>query len=438
LTFCSAKLLAPCLHMLPNEAGPNGAGGFTDLEQRYRNRPLDFIMNPSSRSVIRARHAMNTFIRSFLDERGYVGVETAILPQNAGGASARPFITYHNDLKRDNYLRIAPELYLKQLIVGGERRVYKLGKVFRNEDIDLTHNPEFTSVEFYQADAEYNMMMKMTEEMVSGLVREVAGSDVTKYTSQTGETVEIDWRAPWKRIDMIPALETACGVKFPGELDTEDTRQFLLGILRERNIDCPAPQTNARMLDKLVGGYIESGITNPTFIVHHPVLMSPLAKQHRSMPGLTERAEAFVCGREICNLFSELNDSAEQCRRFEEQARQKAQGDAEAQGVDEDFIRALEYGMPPTGACGIELDRLLMFITNNYSIKEVLAFPMMRDERRNGTGAAAPAAASVTVEPTENQRRRVGLEEKIAKVEAEFKEQMAKLEAKMASLTVEP
>jgi lysyl-tRNA synthetase class 2 len=148
--------------MLPNEAGPNGAGGFTDLEQRYRNRPLDFIMNPSSRSVIRARHAMNTFIRSFLDERGYVGVETAILPQNAGGASARPFITYHNDLKRDNYLRIAPELYLKQLIVGGERRVYKLGKVFRNEDIDLTHNPEFTSVEFYQADAEYNMMMNVS------------------------------------------------------------------------------------------------------------------------------------------------------------------------------------------------------------------------------------------------------------------------------------
>jgi lysyl-tRNA synthetase class 2 len=316
---------------------------------------------------------------------------------------------------------------LKQLIVGGFPRVYELGKVFRNEDIDLTHNPEFTSCEFYQADANYETMMKLTEEMISKLVREVAGSYVTKYTSQTGETVEINWQAPWQRIDMMSALESACGVKFPSpeKLNTEETRQFLLETLRERNVTCSPPQTSARMLDKLVGEYIESGITNPTFITHHPVLMSPLAKQHRDIPGLTERAEAFVCGREICNLFSELNDPAEQRRRFDEQARQKAQGDTEAQGVDADFIRALEYGMPPTGGCGMGLNRILMLITNNYSIKEVLAFPMMRDERRNGT--AAPAAASVTVEATDNQRRLV-----------ELKEQMAMLDAEMASLTVTP
>jgi lysyl-tRNA synthetase class 2 len=269
--------------------------------------------------------------------------------------------------------------------------------------------------------------------MISSLVYELNDkSYTTQYTSQTGETVEINWEAPWQRIDMIPALEEACGIKFPSpeRLHTEETRQFLLSILDDRKISCPAPQTNARMLDKLVGEYIESGITNSTFIIHHPVLMSPLAKQHRDIRGLTERAEAFVCGREISNLFSELNDPAEQRRRFEEQARQKAQGDAEAQGVDEDYIRALEYGMPPTGGCGAGLDQILMLITNNYSIKEVLAFSMMRDGRRNGTGCAggaAATAANVTDEATDKQRRLV-----------ELKEQVAKLEVEMASLAVKP
>jgi lysyl-tRNA synthetase class 2 len=230
---------------------------------------------------------------------------------------------------------------------------------------------------------------------------------------------------------MIPAWEEACSIKFPSpeKLHTEETRQFLLSILDDRKISCSAPQTNARMLDKLVGEYIESSITNPTLIIHHPILMSLLAKQHRDIRGLTERAEAFVCGREISNLFSELNDPAEQRRRFEEQVRQKAQGDAEAQVVDEDYIRALEYAMPPTGGCGAGLDRILMLITNNYSIKEVLAFPMMRDERNGtgGAGGAAATAANVTDEATDKQKRLV-----------ELKEQVAKLEAEMASLAVEP
>jgi lysyl-tRNA synthetase class 2 len=427
-------LLTPCLHMLPNETGPgpNGVGGFTDLEQRYRNRPLDLIMNRVSRDAIRTRYTMNTFIHTFLRDRGYIGVETPNLTQQAGGASARPFITYHNDLKRNNYIRIAAELYLKQLIVGGFDRVYELGKVFRNEDIDLTHNPEFTSVEFYQSDADYESMMGLTQTMVSELVREVTGSYVTTYTSKNGETVEANWQAPWARIDMIPALESACGVVFPRpeELHIESSRLFLLNILNERGINCPAPQTNARMLDKLVGEYIESGITNPTFIILYPVLMSPLAKQHRNIPGLTERAEAFVCGCEICNLFSELNDPAEQRRRFEEQARQKAKGDAEAQGVDEDFIRALEYGMPPTGGCGIGLDRLLMLLTNNYSIKEVLAFPMMRDEKKRGVAAGTVAErtnAGIEASAGVQKGRRL----------VELKEQMAALEAKIAALAVE-
>ncbi|KAI4652161.1 hypothetical protein J4E93_002358 [Alternaria ventricosa] len=410
-------LLAPSLHMLPKT--------LTDAETRHRNRPLDFITNRRSRDMLRTWDAMEAYITTFLRSRGYISVVTPILCQQAGGAAAKPFITHHNDLKRDMYLRTATELHLKPLVVGGIDRVFEIGRVFRNEDMDLTHNPEFTSCEFYQADADYEVMMQLTEEMISGLVKEVTGSYVTRFKSQTGDEREINWEGPWERIDMIPALEAACAVSFPppSELHTEDSRQFLLGILSDRDIACSPPHTNARLLDKLVGVYIESRIKNPTYIIHHPKLMSPLAKTHRAIPGLTERAEAFVCGQEICNLYSELNDPFEQRERFLEQARQRAQGDDEAQGIDEEFIKALEYGMPPTAGCGPGLDRILMFLTNNYSIKEVLAFPMMREEMKRSGGGPANAQIDQAVEKAERVRA--------------LRAQMAALEAEIAGLSID-
>ncbi|KAG4413779.1 hypothetical protein IFR04_013090 [Cadophora malorum] len=421
-------LLAPSLWMIPKDTG------FTDAEQRHRNRALDLIANRSTRDIFRARHQINFFITNFLSSRGYISVETPILNQIAGGASAKPFMTYHNDLKRDLFLRIAPELPLKQLVVGGLDRVFEIGRVFRNEDIDLTHSPEFTTCEFYQADANYQDMMTLTEGMVFGLVKTVTGSHITSYTTQTGETHQVDWTTPWKRIEMIPALEEATGVRFPDsqQLHTDETRDFLLGLLEKHKIICSVPQTNARMLDKLVGEFIESTCINPTYIIHHPVILSPLSKAHPTYPGLTERAEAFVCKREICNLFTELNDPFEQRERFMEQARQKDQGDDEAQGVvDEGFMRALELGLPPTGGCGIGLDRLLMFLTNNYSIKEVLAFPMMRDEVKRGKekvvgGDAAGVAGAACADELEAKQQKL----------MEMRAEMEKLEKEIAGLAI--
>ncbi|CAI9636941.1 lysine--trna ligase [Alternaria burnsii] len=412
----SVILLAPSLHMLPKT--------LTDAETRHRDRPLDFITNHRSREMLRTWDAMESYITTFLRSRGYISVVTPIFCQQAGGAAAKPFITHHNDLKRDMYLRTAIELHLKPLIVGGIDRVFEIGRVFRNEDMDLTHNPEFTSCEFYQADADYEVMMQITQEMISGLVKNVTGSYVTTFTSQTGEERVINWEGPWECIDMMTALEDACKVQFPlpSELHTEDSRQFLLSLLSDHNIICSPPHTNARLLDKLVGVYIESRITNPTFIMNHPKLMSPLAKTHRSIPGLTERAEAFVCGFEICNLYSELNDPFEQRDRFVEQARQKAQGDDEAHGIDEEFVKALEYGMPPTAGCGPGLDRIMMFLTNNYTIKEVLAFPMMREEGKKGCGAVATNQYGKTADKQERL--------------AELRRQMADLESEIAAMAV--
>ncbi|KAL1797903.1 hypothetical protein ACET3X_004509 [Alternaria dauci] len=412
----SVILLAPSLHMLPKT--------LTDAETRHRDRPLDFITNRRSRDMLRTWDAMESYITTFLRSRGYISVVTPILCQQAGGAAAKPFITHHNDLKRDMYLRTATELHLKPLVVGGIDRVFEIGRVFRNEDMDLTHNPEFTSCEFYQADADYEVMMQVTQEMISGLVKSVTGSYVTRFTDKTGEERVIDWEGPWERVDMMTALEEACEVNFPppSELHTEESRQFLLGVLRDQNIVCSPPHTNARLLDKLVGVYIESRITNPTFIMNHPKLMSPLAKTHRSIPGLTERAEAFVCGFEICNLYSELNDPFEQRDRFLEQARQKAQGDDEAQGIDEQFVKALEYGMPPTAGCGPGLDRIMMFLTNNYTIKEVLAYPMMREDGKKGDGAVSASQPSKMADKQERL--------------AELRRQMADLECKIAAMAI--
>ncbi|KAH0562748.1 Protein kinase [Trichoglossum hirsutum] len=381
-------LLTPCLHQLPAEHY-----GFKDREQRYRQRYLDLIMNNSSRNVFITRSKIVSYIRRYFDERDFVEVDTPMMNAIAGGATAKPFITHHNDLNMDLFMRVAPELYLKMLIVGGLERVYELGRQFRNEGIDLTHNPEFTTCEFYMAYADVYDLMDMTEELVSGLVKSITGGYVTKFHTQHGEEYTVNWERPWARIEMMPALEAATGEKFPpgDELHTEATNAFLKRILAKCNIECSPPQTNARMLDKLVGEFIEETCVSPTFITGHPQMMSPLAKYHRSNPGLCERFEAFVCKKEIVNAYTELNDPFDQRLRFEEQARQKDQGDDEAQLIDENFCTSLEWGLPPTGGWGMGIDRLTMFLTDNYSIKEVLTFPFMKDDHLEKKTAAEVA-----------------------------------------------
>ncbi|KAG0645825.1 Lysyl-tRNA synthetase [Hyphodiscus hymeniophilus] len=391
-------LLTPCLHQLPDEYY-----GFKDQEQRHRKRYLDLIMNPNTRNTFLTRSKMVTYIRRFFDDRDFTEVETPMMNSIAGGATAKPFKTHHNDLNMDMFMRIAPELYLKMLVVGGINRVYELGRQFRNEGIDLTHNPEFTTCEFYQAYADVYDVMDMTEELVTGLVKHLTGGFVTKYHTQHGEEYEVNWARPWRRVEMIPALEEATGEKFPpgDQLHTEETNAFFKRVLKKMNVDCTPPLTNARMLDKLVGEFIEETCISPTFITEHPQMMSPLAKAHRSKPGLCERFEAFVCKKEIANAYTELNNPFDQRLRFEEQARQKEQGDDEAQMVDETFCNALEYGLPPTGGWGMGIDRLVMFLTDNYSIKEVLAFPFMKEDTSKNREKLAAEEVGIEPQPEE-------------------------------------
>lgn len=388
-------LLSPCLHMLPSVKFP-----FADAEQRARMRYLDMLWNDRTREVLWQRSRMVRYIRDFFHERRFIEVETPMMHAIAGGATALPFITHHNDLDIDMYMRVAPELFLKKMIVGQFGKVFELGKNFRNEGVDLTHNPEFTSCEFYWAYADCYDVMNLTEELVSGLVKDLTGSYKTKFTTQHGEVYDVNWEAPWRRVEMIPELEKATGEKFPPfeELHTDETNQFLRKVLKKMNVECTPPLTNARMIDKLTGEFIESTCVNPTFILEHPQMMSPLAKYHRSKKGLCERFEAFVCKKEICNAYTELNNPFDQRLRFEEQARQKDQGDDEAQLVDESFLNALEYGLPPTGGWGLGIDRLAMFITNNYAIREVLAFPFLREEK-NQSSKEKFAAELVDIQP---------------------------------------
>ena len=344
---------------------------FSDPEQRYRQRYVDLIVNPGVQETFRQRSALVQAMRSFLLDKGYLEVETPILQPLYGGAAARPFTTHHNTLDMTLYLRIANELYLKRLIVGGYDGVFEFAKDFRNEGMSRFHNPEFTQVELYVAYKDYEWMMNLVEEMVERVALALHGSTQVPVGEHT-----IDFKRPWKRYTMYEAIEHFTGVDI-AELDEAALRK----VCRDLNVPIDDTMGRGKLIDEIFGEHCEPKLIQPTFITDYPLEMSPLAKKHRSKPGLVERFEAICNGKEIANAFSELNDPLDQRQRFEEQLELGKRGDEEAMMLDEDFLRALEYGMPPTAGLGVGIDRLTMIMTNQPSIQEVLFFPQMRPEK---------------------------------------------------------
>lgn len=344
---------------------------FADKEMRYRQRYVDLIVNPDVRQVFIKRSRIIQLIRKFLEERGYLEVETPILQPLYGGATARPFITHHNALDIDLYLRIADELYLKRLIVGGFDGVFEFGKDFRNEGIDRFHNPEFTMLELYVAYQDYFFMMELVENMISSTVEQLHGTMRVVY-----QGAEIDFTPPWPRRRMADILTEYTGQKIIGR-----TKSELLAIAKQLNVPILPRADVGKIIDEIFSELVEPHLVQPTFIIDYPVELSPLAKKHRNEPGLVERFEGYVAGKEICNAFSELNDPIDQRARFEQQLEFARAGNEEAHVMDEDYIRALEYGMPPTAGLGIGVDRLVMILTDSPSIRDVIFFPQMRPEK---------------------------------------------------------
>lgn len=368
-------LLTKTLRPLPfAKIDENGVvhDAFNDPELRYRQRYVDLVVNPEVKEVFVKRTKLFNAMRQFFNDAGYFEVETPILQSIPGGAAARPFITHHNALDIPLYLRIANELYLKRLIVGGFDGVYEFSKNFRNEGMDRTHNPEFTAMEIYVAYKDYNWMMDFTERLLEHCAKAVNGTTKAVF----GEH-EIDWKAPYERISMTDAIKKFTGYDITGKSE-EELRTFAKSI----GINVDETMGKGKLIDEIFGEKCEGNFIQPTFITDYPIEMSPLTKKHRDKEGLTERFELMVCGKEIANSYSELNDPIDQRERFEEQMKLSEKGDDEAMFIDQDFLRALEYGMPPTAGLGIGMDRLMMFLTNNASIQEVLFFPQMRPEKK--------------------------------------------------------
>jgi len=358
-------LLSPCYKFLPKQFY-----GVTDPDIRIKKRHLDMIANQKIIGTFKTRSFIIKEVRNFLDNQQFVEVETPILSTKFGGANAKPFTTFHNALNKDMFMRIAPELYLKRLVIGGLDRVYEIGKQFRNESIDTTHVPEFTSIEFYMAYVDYTDLMLMIENLLSILVQKLHNKYQIMYDGKM-----IDFTPPFKKIHILDELKKQTNTDFNFDFNSDEFEQFLNDLCDTHSIECNSPKTVPRLLDKLIGHFIEPQCTNPTFLTNHPLVMSPLAKHDRNNNLLSERFELFVNGTELANAYTELNNHITQEKMFKNQQKDKGNGDDEVPLPDEDFIDALRYGLPPTGGAGIGIDRLIMFLTDNTSIRDVIPFP---------------------------------------------------------------
>ncbi|WP_416674733.1 lysine--tRNA ligase [Egbenema bharatensis] len=354
---------------------PDKWHGLTDIEKRYRQRYVDLIVNPEVRSTFRKRALITAAIRRYLDQQGFIEIETPVLQSEAGGAEARPFITYHNTLEMELYLRIATELHLKRLIVGGFEKVFELGRIFRNEGVSTRHNPEFTTIEIYQAYADYHDMMTLTEHLITYAAEQVIGTLEISYQGQT-----VNLTPPWRRVTMHDVIQEQTGLDFTQFKTLAEAKSAAKAAGLKDVEDC---ESIGKLLNEAFEQKVEPTLIQPTFILDYPVEISPLAKPHRSKPGLVERFELFIVGRETANSFSELTDPIDQRERLEVQAARKAAGDLEANSVDEDFLTALEYGMPPTGGMGMGIDRLVMLLCDCASIRDAIAFPLLKREEKS-------------------------------------------------------